>query len=32
VEPWLPETPGDIALAQNVKAHLELARAAQAHP
>jgi len=32
VEPWLPETPGDIALAQNVKAHLDLARAAQAHP
>ncbi|MEO8024706.1 acyl-CoA thioesterase [Polaromonas sp.] len=32
VETWLPETPGDIALAQNVKAHLDLARAALAHP
>ncbi|MGC1172546.1 acyl-CoA thioesterase [Polaromonas sp.] len=31
VESWLPETPGDIALAQNVKAHLDLARAAQSH-
>lgn len=31
VEPWLPETPGDIALAQNVKAHLDMARAAQPH-
>lgn len=27
VEPWLPETPGDVALAQQVKAHLDLARA-----
>lgn len=27
VEAWLPETPGDMALAQNVKAHLEAARA-----
>jgi acyl-CoA hydrolase len=32
VDPWLPETPGDIALAQNVKAHLDMARAAQPHP
>ena len=24
---WLPETPGDIALAQRVKAHLDMARA-----
>ncbi|WP_096667550.1 MULTISPECIES: acyl-CoA thioesterase [unclassified Polaromonas] len=31
VDPWLPETPGDIALAQNVKAHLDMARAAQPH-
>ena len=31
VEAWLPETPGDIALAQNVKAHLDMARAAQPH-
>ncbi len=29
VEPWLPETPGDMALAQQVKAHLDLARAQQ---
>ena len=29
VEKWLPETPGDIALAQRVKAHIEAARAAQ---
>ena len=28
VEPWLPETPGDIALAQHVRAHLNAARAA----
>lgn len=27
VEPWLPETPGDVALAQQVRAHLDLARA-----
>ena len=27
VEAWLPETPGDMALAQNVKAHLQGARA-----
>lgn len=31
VDAWLPETPGDIALAQNVKTHLDLARAAQPH-
>ena len=31
VEAWLPETPGDIALAQNVKAHLDMACAAQPH-
>lgn len=31
VDAWLPETPGDIALAQNVKNHLDLARAAQPH-
>ncbi|HAL40589.1 MAG TPA: acyl-CoA thioesterase [Polaromonas sp.] len=30
VQAWLPETPGDIALAQRVKAHLNAARAA--HP
>jgi acyl-CoA hydrolase len=24
---WNPETPGDMALAQNVKAHLDAARA-----
>ena len=29
VEAWLPETPGDIALAQRVKAHLDAARSAQ---
>lgn len=28
VDTWTPETPGDIALAQQVKAHLEAARAA----
>lgn len=28
VEPWRPETPGDIALAQHVRAHLNAARAA----
>lgn len=27
IEPWQPETPGDIALAQNVKMHLDAARA-----
>ena len=27
VEAWLPETPGDMALAQNVRAHLQAARA-----
>jgi acyl-CoA hydrolase len=27
VKAWLPETPGDIALAQRVKAHLDAARA-----
>ncbi|MCI5067216.1 MAG: acyl-CoA thioesterase, partial [Acidovorax sp.] len=26
---WNPETPGDVALAQRVKAHLDAARAAQ---
>ena len=29
VEPWLPETPGDMALAQRVKAYLDAARAMQ---
>ena len=29
VETWHPETPGDIALAQYVKTHLDLARASQ---
>ena len=29
VDAWTPETPGDIALAQRVKAHLDAARAAQ---
>ena len=29
VEAWLPETPGDMALAQNVRAHLQAARAMQ---
>ncbi|MDW5441388.1 acyl-CoA thioesterase [Polaromonas sp. SM01] len=29
VQTWLPETPGDIALAQRVKAHLDAARATQ---
>lgn len=29
VDAWTPETPGDIALAQRVKAHIEAARAAQ---
>jgi acyl-CoA hydrolase len=28
VEAWLPETPGDIALAQHVRTHLNAARAA----
>jgi acyl-CoA hydrolase len=27
VETWMPETPGDIAMAQRVKAHLDAARA-----
>ena len=27
VSPWRPDTPGDIALAQRVKAHLDAARA-----
>lgn len=31
VQAWLPETPGDIALAQRVKAHLDAARAMH-HP
>jgi acyl-CoA hydrolase len=26
IEPWHPNTPGDIALAQRVKAHLDAAR------
>ena len=30
VDKWSPETPGDIALAQRVKAHIDAARAAQA--
>ena len=29
VDKWSPETPGDIALAQRVRAHLDAARAAQ---
>lgn len=29
VQAWLPETPGDIALAQRVKAHLDAARGTQ---
>lgn len=29
VETWQPETPSDVALAQYVKAHLDLARASQ---
>ena len=29
VDTWRPETPGDIALAQRVKAHIDAARAAQ---
>ncbi|MDP1742668.1 MAG: acyl-CoA thioesterase [Polaromonas sp.] len=29
VEAWLPETPGDMALAQNVRAHLQATRAMQ---
>lgn len=29
VEAWLPETPGDMALAQIVKSHLQAARAMQ---
>ena len=29
VEAWLPETPGDMALAQHVRAHLQAARAMQ---
>jgi acyl-CoA hydrolase len=29
IETWRPETPGDAALAQYVKTHLDLARAAQ---
>jgi acyl-CoA hydrolase len=29
VPAWQPETPGDMALAQHVKAHLDAARAAQ---
>jgi hypothetical protein len=27
VDTWQPETPGDVALAQYVKTHLDLARA-----
>jgi len=30
VQSWLPETPGDIALSQRVKAHLDAARAGPA--
>ena len=29
VDKWSPETPGDTALAQRVKAHIDAARAAQ---
>ena len=29
IEAWLPETPGDMALAQNVRSHLQAARAMQ---
>ena len=29
IDTWRPETPGDVALAQYVKTHLDLARAAQ---
>jgi len=29
VDKWSPETPGDMALAQRVKAHIDAARAAQ---
>ena len=29
VDAWSPETPGDIALAQRVKAHIDASRAAQ---
>ena len=29
VDAWRPETPGDVALAQYVKTHLDLARASQ---
>ena len=29
IEPWHPSTPGDMALAQNVKAHLDAARTMQ---
>ena len=29
VDTWQPETPGDVALAQYVKTHLDLARASQ---
>lgn len=29
VQPWNPETPGDMALAERVKAHLDAARATQ---
>ena len=29
VDAWSPDTPGDIALAQRVKAHIDAARAAQ---
>jgi acyl-CoA hydrolase len=31
IETWRPETPGDAALAQYVKTHLDLARAAQSN-
>ena len=29
IDKWSPETPGDMALAQRVKAHIDAARAAQ---
>ena len=29
VDAWTPETPGDIALAQRIKGHIDAARAAQ---
>ncbi|RZJ59447.1 MAG: acyl-CoA thioesterase, partial [Acidovorax sp.] len=29
IDKWSPETPGDIALAQRVQAHIDAARSAQ---